>query len=302
MILKVAEIFINVITPVFSLVLIGYLAGPRLGLSARTLTRYAYFILIPCFIFNVISTAEVAAEVATQMVIYIFVVHVACALLGFGVAWFLRRPKQMVSAYVLIAVFGNVGNFGLPLIEFRLGEAARVPATIYFLVIVALAFIIGVMAANWNTGSSAKAVLEVFKTPALIAMVPAFFFNWGEIAPPLFLARISGLLGAAMIPTMLVTLGIQLSDVHQIRITPDVVIASLIRLAGGPALAFGLVGLFGLSGLERGAGILQASMPTAILASIIALEYELIPDFVTTTVLFSTVLSLITLTTVLALV
>ncbi|HMQ56299.1 MAG TPA: AEC family transporter, partial [Anaerolineae bacterium] len=113
---------------------------------------------------------------------------------------------------------------------------------------------------------------------------------------------ISGLLGAAMIPTMLVTLGIQLSDVHQIRITPDVVIASVIRLVGGPALAFGLVGLFGLSGLERGAGILQASMPTAILASIIALEYELIPDFVTTTVLFSTVLSLITLTTVLALV
>jgi predicted permease len=208
----------------------------------------------------------------------------------------------MVSAYVLIAVFGNVGNFGLPLIEFRLGEAARVPATIYFLVIVMIAFIIGVMAANWNTGGRAKAVLEVFKTPALMAMVPAFFFSWGDVTPPLFLSRITGLLGAAMIPTMLVTLGIQLSDVRQIRITGDVVIASMIRLAGGPALAFGLVGFFGLNGMERGAGIIQASMPTAVLASIIALEYELIPDFVTTTVLFSTVISLVTLTTVLTLV
>jgi predicted permease len=48
--------------------------------------------------------------------------------------------------------------------------------------------------------------------------------------------------------------------------------------------------------LERNAGVLQAGMPTAVLASIIALEYDLLPDFVTTTVLFTTIASVITLT------
>lgn len=43
-------------------------------------------------------------------------------------------------------------------------------------------------------------------------------------------------------------------------------------------------------------------MPTAVLTSLIALEHDLIPDFVTTVVLFSTVASAVTLTIVLAIV
>ena len=39
MFIEIAQIFLNVITPVFALVLIGYVAGPRLGLEARTLSR-----------------------------------------------------------------------------------------------------------------------------------------------------------------------------------------------------------------------------------------------------------------------
>lgn len=302
MILQVVSIFINVITPVFTLVAIGYLAGPRLGLQAKTLSRFAYFILIPAFVFSVISSAEVQAELITQMVVYTLLVHIACALLGFGIGWILKRPRQMISAYVLIAVFGNVGNFGLPLITFRLGEEAVFAATVYFLAIVIIAFVIGVAAANWNNQGSMKAALEVLKTPALLAMVPAFFFTGSSFEPPLFLSRITGLLGAAMIPTMLVTLGISMSQVEQIKISRDVYIASAIRLIGGPVLAFTLIIPFGLTGIERGAGILQASMPTAVLASIIAMEYDLLPEFVTTTVLFSTIVSIVTLTIVLTLI
>jgi hypothetical protein len=43
-------------------------------------------------------------------------------------------------------------------------------------------------------------------------------------------------------------------------------------------------------------------MPAAVLASIIALENDLLPEFVTTTVLFSTLASIVTLTLVLALI
>ncbi|MCB0210973.1 MAG: AEC family transporter [Anaerolineae bacterium] len=301
-VVQVVSIFINVITPVFALVAIGYFAGPPLGLQARTLSRFAYFILIPAFIFNVISSAEIQADLITRMVLYTLIVHLACALLGFGIGWILKRPRQMISAYVLIAVFGNVGNFGLPLISFRLGEEAVFAATVYFLAIIVIAFVIGVAAANWNHKGSMKAALEVLKTPALLAMVPAFFFTSSSFEPPLFLTRITGLLGAAMIPTMLVTLGISMSQVERVEISRDVYIASAIRLIGGPVLAFLLVIPFGLSGIERGAGILQASMPTAVLATIIAMEYDLLPDFVTTTVLFTTIVSVVTLTTVLALV
>lgn len=296
MALQLLEIFFNVITPVFGLVIIGYFAGPRLELDARTLSRFAYFILVPCFVFNVVATAEIEAAIATRMIIFILTVEVACAFLGFAIAKLLRRTAQMTAAYVLIATFGNVGNFGLPLIEFRLGPEALVPATIYFLAIIVIAFVIGVAAANWTSGGSLGAVTAVLKTPALMAIVPSVLVNWLDLTPPLLVSRMTGLLAAAMVPTMLVTLGVQLSEIKKITIGSDVWIASGIRLLGGAALALLIVIPFGLTGIERGAGIFQAAMPTAVLASIIALEYDLIPNFVTTAVLFSTVASVVTLT------
>jgi hypothetical protein len=57
-----------------------------------------------------------------------------------------------------------------------------------------------------------------------------------------------------------------------------------------------------LSGIQIRSGILQAGMPVAVLGSIIAIEYDIIPEFVTTAVLFSTVVSLLTLTILLYLV
>ncbi|MEZ4718210.1 MAG: AEC family transporter [Caldilineaceae bacterium] len=101
---------------------------------------------------------------------------------------------------------------------------------------------------------------------------------------------------------MLVTLGIQLSGMGQLRLGRDEVVGGTLRLVAGPLLAFALAPLLGLTGVERGAGIIQMSMPVAVLASLIALEHDLMPDFVTRTVLFSTIASGVTLTVVLALI
>lgn len=303
MIRQVAEIFINVITPVFGLVLIGYIARPRLGLEARTLSRFSYFILVPAFVFNVMSTAAVESALAIRMIAYILAVQVACAALGYAVARLLRRPAKMVGAYILIAVFGNVGNFGLPLIEFRLGSEALVAATVYFLAITTSGFVIGVAAATWDSEARHRALSAVLTTPAIVALIPAVLVNWANLTPPLFLSRMAGLLAAAMVPTMLVALGVQLaaSRAH-FRWDRDVLIASGIRLLGGAVLALLLAAPFGMEGIERGAGIFQASMPAAVLTALIALEHDLLPDFVTATVLFSTIASVVTLTILLAIV
>ncbi len=295
MFFELATIFLNVVIPVFALVLIGALAGRWLALDTRTLTRFAYYLLTPAFVFNIIGTADVSAELALRMIGFIALVEIGLAFLGFLVARLLGRPSKMVGAYILIAVFGNVGNFGLPLIEFRLGPDALIPATVFFVSVSMIAFTIGVAAATGSQGSKLNALVSVIKTPALIALPFALFFNMTG-GPPLFLARIAGLLGGAMVPTMLVTLGVQLTQMKHFRLSADMLIASGVRLLGGPLLAFLLVIPFGLTGLVRGAGILQASMPSAVLASIIALEHDLLPDFVTPTVLLSTLLSLFTLT------
>ena len=295
-------VFLNVVTPVFILVVIGYFVGPRLKIEARSLSRTAYFVFIPAFVFNIISEAKIDSELALQMLSFILVAQIAVALLGFLVGKALRQSREITAAFVLIATFGNVGNFGLPLIVFRLGETARTYATVYFVATVFISFVICVGVASWARSGGVTAVFSVFKTPALIALIPALVFNITDVEVPIFLSRLSGLLGQAMIPVMLVTLGVQMGEIPKIKINFNVFAASTVRLIGGPVLALLIVPYFGLEGLERSTGILQAAMPAAVLASIIALEYKLLPEFVTTTVLFSTLYSILTLTVILTII
>jgi len=241
MFLEFLNVFINIVTPVFFLVLLGYLVGPRLNLDAKTLSRTAYYLLVPAFVFDILSQVNIDIAIAGQMIAYTTITHILVALSAFVIAKILRRSREITAAFVMIASFGNVGNFGLSLIDFKLGAAAQTSATIYFITIVLVAFVICVGIANWAHGTGFSAVISVFKTPALLAMIPALFFYGTDFEVPLFLSRTTGLLGKAMIPMLLVTPGVQLSEVDSFRINLDVFLATSMRLIAAPLIAVGLI-------------------------------------------------------------
>jgi predicted permease len=301
--LQLISIFLDILLPVFALVAVGAFVGPRLQLEARTLSKLSYYVLVPAFIFDIFSQAEIGAGLAVQMAGFIIAVTLVGIAVSYGVARLLGAGPELVAAYVLIAAFGNVGNFGLPVIRFKLGDEALLAASVYFLIANTFGFIVGVIAATWrNGGSRWRAVWSAFSTPGVVAVLPAFLVNWLRVPVPLFVERSIGLMAEALIPLMLLTLGIQLAAMGRPRIDRHVVGASAVRLLAGPLIAVLVAGVMGMSGIPRDAGILQASMPAAVLTSLIALEHDLLPDFITTVVLFSTLASAMTLTLVLALI
>jgi predicted permease len=79
-----------------------------------------------------------------------------------------------------------------------------------------------------------------------------------------------------------------------------VALAVGLSLLAAPLVALGLAALLNLSGSARQASVILASMPVAVITTIIALEYEVAPEFVTSAVFFSTLLSPLTLTPLLA--
>jgi predicted permease len=76
--------------------------------------------------------------------------------------------------------------------------------------------------------------------------------------------------------------------------------ATVMRLGGGAAAGLLLSPVFGLEGVARQAGTLQSAMPSAVIATILATEYDVEPAFVTSVVLITTLLSPFTLTPLLA--
>ncbi len=289
-------IFLNVIMPVFGIVLLGYLLGGRLALQAQTLTRAAYYVFVPAFIFQAISGSRIPLDHAAKMTCFIIVTHLLAAIAAGGIGRLLGHTREMIAAFIMVAVSGNVGNYGLAMIRFRLGEEAVAPATLYYVALSIAIFVICVGVAGWAHGGHRGALGGLLKTPAIWAVVPALIVSNSDLAVPLMLTRMIGLLADAMIPVMLFSLGLQLLEQRQINLSRDVFTASALRLLLTPAIACVVAIPFALGRLEYASGVLQSAMPTAIMAAIIAKEHKIVPHFVTTVVLFTILASLVTLT------
>jgi hypothetical protein len=108
------------------------------------------------------------------------------------------------------------------------------------------------------------------------------------------------LLGDAALPMMILVLGMQLERASFPERPRVVAVAVTLSLAVAPVVALAMASLLGLAGPARQAAVLQASMPTAVVTTILALEYDVMPAFVTSVVLLATLLSPLTLTVLIA--
>ena len=99
---------------------------------------------------------------------------------------------------------------------------------------------------------------------------------------------------------MVLVLGMQLERATWPERPDMVAVAALLSLVATPLAAFGIAHLIGLEGAAFQAGVLQASMPTAVVTTILALEFNVAPNFVTSVVCVTTLLSPITLTLLIA--
>lgn len=301
MFLQLFSIFFNVVCPVFTLVLIGYVLGPKLDIQYRSLTRTAYYILIPAFIFNMLSQIRIDFATAGRMIVGIGMIYLATGVIGWLVARILGYGREMAVAFLMTCVFGNVGNYGLALARFRLGDAAMESATIYMVTVNTISFACCILAASWLRQGGFGALKSLMKTPGVVILPIALIFPVFGVAPPMMVQRITGLLADAMIPMMLLILGLQLRESGRLQWGVPALAACGVRLIIGPLLGFLLIPLVGLSGLQASAGILQSAMPAAVLTAIIAMEHDVVPTFVTSVVFASTLLSLISLTFVMLL-
>ena len=108
------------------------------------------------------------------------------------------------------------------------------------------------------------------------------------------------LLSDAALPLMILVLGMQLERTTWPDRPGVVAVAVAVSLVATPLVAFGLARLVGLTGPALQAGVLQASMPTAVITTILALEFGGAVNFVTSAVCAATLLSPFTLTWIIA--
>jgi malate permease and related proteins len=292
---SLASIAVNVMLPIALVAAAGFALARTLRIDARPLSQSTLYFFSPVLVFVSAYQAKFSGEYAS---IALFALGIT-AFTG-AATWvtvrIARFDRITAAGFSLGTMLVNSGNYGLPLILFAYGRVGLAYATFYFSVTMLLLQAIAVFIAARGRAHTRDAILSVLKMPILYAVVAGVACNQMGIAIPRPLWKALDVASGAAIPVMLVVLGVQLSSVKIERNRSIIGVATFIRLVLTPIIAFPLALLLHIKGVPRAVCIIEASMPTAVIASIVAIEFDVKPEMVAGIISVSTFLSIITLT------
>lgn len=298
---ELLRIFIDVLLPVFGVAGAGYAAARIAPLDHRPLGTLAYWLLAPAFIFSVLSDPTALDGPVIRMV--------ASSFITVSIVWVMvwlslrRTPAERKVIDAMSSAMGNVGNLGFPVVLFALGEAALTAAAIHFLAVTTCIFGFGVTASSrLRSGTALIALRRVVTTPAILAVPAAFLMAATESTLPTAPDRFIGLLADAMIPVMLLTLGIQLASSRLAAGWRRLGFITFAKLVMSPLVFLVIAALIGLEGVARDSGLVLAAMPTAVLVGLIGLEFDLETEVASAAILVTSVAAMATLSVLLAMV
>lgn len=289
-----AEILLNILGPVAIVVGLGFVVGRRLDVDPATPSKLSYWVFGPAFVFDALFRAELDAGVVIRVMLAAGGALAVSGLAGWLSSRLTGRSREENAAVLTTSIYGNVGNYGLAVVVFTFGAEALPVAALLMVIINITGLLIGVASATGVHHSIASAVRRAFLAPMFVAVIPAVALNVADVGLPTVLDRPVALTAQAMIPLLLVILGIQLAGMGLPRLDGVAARALTAKLVVQPVAAALLVWLLALDEVSGGAVVIQASMPPAVFAALIASEHDLIPDRVTTIVLGGTLLSAVT--------
>lgn len=297
------SMLINVVLPVFVVAGLTALAQTWLRLESRTLSRAVFYLFAPALVFDSLTGSEASGAQFGRIALVVLATTAVLWLVGWLAARLLRLAGATRAAFLNALLLVNSGNYGLSVNLFAFGPAGLALASLVFTISALLVSSLGVYLSASGRAGAREAIKRVAGVPLLYGAVLGLAVNLTGWHVPEPVAKATGLLAQASVPVMLAVLGLKLAEtveggVQALR-PPALVAVALLRLVVSPALAWGLAGLVGLEGLARDVTILQSAMPTAVVTTILATEFETAPRFAALCVLATTLGSLLTVTVIL---
>lgn len=257
-----------------------------------------YYLLLPALVVNILWNTALGLDS-----IRIAVTAAAVVAVGWGLGWVAALaqglPDARSGALILAAAFPNASYMGLPALDAALGEVGRGIAIQFdYFACTPLLLTLGVVMAQGygGRGTSEPAWLRLARVPPFWAALAGVALSSSGLGQPMLVDGLLATMGTAVVPLMLIALGMSLTwramDRQTARAMGPVLAIQLLLL---PLLALGITAAIGLGGVERVGTVLEAAMPSMVLGIVLCDRYGLDARFYALAVTISTVLSLATL-------
>jgi predicted permease len=305
---------VSALLPVIILVAIGLIAA-RAGLvgaaGIKDLSNLVFMVLTPALLFRTMNTVHIERLDFAPIAAY----FAAAFLVFFGVL-VLRGFSRESAVLALAATFSNTVMIGIPLVGLAYGEPGVVILltliSVHALVLLTSATIVLELAvareaAQGNaTGrpgalrTVALAARNAIIHPVPLPIIAGLLFAASGWALPAEVDKVLGWLGAAFGPLALLLVGMTLAGGSVRAHWKAALVLALAKNAVMPLMVAGFCTLLGVQGLPMLVMVVAASMPIGANVFMFSQRYAVGEDVVTAAVGLSSLLSLLSLSVVMA--
>jgi len=298
-------IIVNVIAPVFIVVLAGYLAaytGVLKTSDTDGLSRFVFNISLPVLLFNALATVSLPESFNWRF----FLAYYGVLLLIYGLGMGLSRrlfaaPAQDQPMFGIGAAYSNLVLVGLPIISAGLGDEALLPLFLLVSIHSAVLFFITAvfMERNGANGRSPRQIAHqtgkgLLRNPIVMGLALGAVVNLLNIPLPQPFAKAIEITKQATLPCALFILGASLTTYKLNGYLKEASLIVVLKLLLQPLLVWLLVfHLFNIEPLWATVAVIAAGMPVGMNTYIFIQKYEVNRAILSTAVLLSTLLATI---------
>lgn len=285
------QALVQTVIPVFSVILVGYALGRVRRVEVQPFIDLIVYVAAPCLIFSSVSRSTISLTDFTTIAGAALAIIFGMSALAFLV---LKLTRSSAKGLYLPLVFGNTSYLGYPVALFAFGMDGLARAVVYDMMNSLVIFSLGIYAIQQR-----QEFREVIRIPLLYAVIAGLAVDLLGLPVPELVFKPIELIGMITIPLALLVLGHKLTEI-KLSAMRTAFLASLFKLGGGLLVALAIVHLLALDGLVKQVILLQAAMPSAVMAMILAAKYDRDAALVASVVFITTLLSVISIPLILA--
>lgn len=290
------DVIINVIVPMFVLVLSGVLLHRKFHFNLQTFSQLLIYLLLPIVCFINIYEADISGSTVGLVLFYLALFNGILILASVLITKGFRFDRKLSSTFQNSSVLSNSANYGLPVSSLVF---VHNPIGLSIQIIVAIAQ--NILTYTWGfynsvaASSDGKDVLKkIIRLPILHALVLGFLFRIFDIRLPQFIYVPMENAADAFVAIALITLGGQVAYIQIKSFSKVVIFSSLFRLVLSPLVGLAIIFLLQIEGTVAQALFIASSFPSNRSASLLALEYNNYPEVASSVVVLTTLFSCFT--------
>ncbi len=297
-----ANIAWTVIAPIFIVIALGAFLGRILRLDPYGLNKLNLYVFVPALAFTKFLYADLNLSQIGMVCLFWICQALTMWLFAAAACAALKVMKARRHIVAMGFMFPNSGNYGIPVAELAFGAWGVAVQSVVLAAQNIVFFTVGTFLAGGGMARFRAGLNAAMRIPVIHAIVLAFILRAKPELVPVPLDKALGMLSAGLIPIALLTLGAQLGAGAPPRLSRDVNLIVAGRLLLGPLVGFLIVSLLGIEPALGSVLIVSSSFPLAVNTALLAIEFKRQPALAAAGVLWTTILSSLTVTCVIALV